>query len=174
MAEEWGGQPFENGQMAVVGNVLRAGPSTPRELAFMMIGGHGDVEYFGRDNIAVDRIGNPLPMFGRYATGRARIIQTRRAPTWPERLEAMAAVDVERYVLRNAGARPWDRDRHDIRVIADTAEGRGQIINSEDEVGGYPVQEMTRRAFDAEDWNLADMSPAREGALDSGARARGT
>ena len=174
MAEEWGDQPFQNGQMAVVGNVLRAGPSTPRELAFMMIGGHGDVEYFGRDNIAVDRIGNPLPMFGRYATGRARIIQTRRAPTWPEGLEAMAAVDVERYVLRNAGARPWDRDRHDIRVIADTAEGRGQIINSEEEVGGYPVQEMTRRAFDPEDWNLADMSPAREGALDSGARARGT
>ena len=61
-----------------------------------------------------------------------------------------------------------------LRVIADTAEGRGQIINSEEEVGGYPVQEMTRRAFDPEDWNLADMSPAREGALDSGARARGT
>ncbi|MGE3867356.1 MAG: polysaccharide lyase family 1 protein [Hyphomonadaceae bacterium] len=174
MAEEWGEQPFQNGQMSVVGNVLRAGPSTPSELAFMMIGGHGDVEYFGRDNIAVDRIGNALPMFGRYATGRARIIQMRRAPTWPEGLEAIAAQDVERYVLRNAGARPWDRDRHDIRVIADAAEGRGQIIDHEDEVGGYPVQEMTRRAFTADDWNLDDMTPARDGALDSGARARGT
>ncbi len=174
MAEEWGAQAFQNGQMSVVGNVLRAGPSTPRELAFMMIGGHGDVEYYGRDNIAVDSIGEALPMFGRYAVGRARIIQMRRPPTWPEGLEAIAALDVERYVLRNAGARPWDRDRHDIRVIADTAEGRGQIIDSEDEVGGYPVLEMTRRAFDPDDWNLADMTPAREGALDSGARARGT
>jgi pectate lyase len=174
MAEEWGSQTFQNGQMSVVGNVLRAGPSTPRDLAFMMIGGHGDVEYFGRDNIAVDRIGNPLPMFGRYATGRARIIEVRRAPTWPQGLDAMAAADVERYVLRNAGARAWDRDRHDIRVIADAAEGRGQIINSEEEVGGYPVQEMTRRPCDPSDWNLIDMSPARDGALDSGARARGT
>jgi hypothetical protein len=140
----------------------------------MMIGGHGDVEYFGRDNIAVDRIGRPLPMFGRYATGGARIIQVRRPPTWPAGLEAMPATEVERYVLRNAGARPWDRDRHDIRVIADTAEGRGEIIDSEAQVGGYPVLEMTRRPFNPGDWNLNDMTPVRPDVLDSGARARGT
>lgn len=174
MAEEWGGHPFQNGQMSVVGNVMRGGPSTPEHMAFMMIGGHGDVEYFGRDNIAVDRIGEPIPMFGRYATGRARIIQVRRAPVWPEGLTPMAAADVERHVLHNAGARPWDRDRNDIRVISDSAEGRGHIIDSETEVGGYPVQTTTRRAFDPADWNIADMTPAREGALDSGARARGT
>jgi hypothetical protein len=174
MAEEWGEQPFQNGQMSVVGNVLRAGQSTPEAIAFMMIGGHGDVEYYGRDNIAVDRIGRQLPMFGRYATGGARIIQMRRPPTWPPGLEAMAASEVERYVLRNAGARPWDRDRHDIRVIADTAEGRGQIIDSESEVGGYPVQQTTRRPFNPEDWNLHDMTPVRPDVLDSGSRARGT
>ncbi|MGD9981515.1 MAG: polysaccharide lyase family 1 protein [Hyphomonadaceae bacterium] len=174
MAEEWGAQPFQNGQMSVVGNVLRAGPSTPEALAFMMIGGHGDVEYFGRDNIAVDRIGRPLPMFGRYTTSGARIIQVRRPPTWPLGLEAMPAVEVERYVLRNAGARPWDRDRHDIRVIADTAEGRGAIIDSEAQVGGYPVQQMTRRPFNPDDWNVFDMTPLRLDVLDSGARARGT
>jgi hypothetical protein len=174
MGEEWGSQAFQNGQMSVVGNVLRAGQSTPEQVAFMMIGGHGDVEFYGRDNIAVDRIGNPLPMFGRYATGPARIIQVRRAPTWPAGLEPLPASEVERHVLRNAGARPWDRDQNDIRVIADAAEGRGHIIDSENEVGGYPVQTATRRAFNPDDWNLADMTPAREGALDSGARARGT
>jgi hypothetical protein len=174
MAEEWGNQAFQNGQMSVVGNVLRAGISTPDALAFMMIGGHGDVEYFGRDNIAVDRIGRALPMFGRYATGDARIIQVRRPPTWPAGLEAMPATEVERYVLRHAGARPWDRDRNDIRVIADTAEGRGEIIDSEAQVGGYPVHEMTRRPFNPDDWNLHDMTPVRPDVLDSGARARGT
>ena len=86
----------------------------------------------------------------------------------------MAAVDVERHVLHNAGARPWDRDSNDIRVISDSAEGRGHIIDSESEVGGYPVQATTHRPFDPDDWNIADMTPAREGALDSGARARGT
>src|SRR5690349_18175918 len=67
--EEWGTVPFEVGKMTVVGNVLRAGPSTPTDrLAFMMIGGAGDVEYYGRDNIAVDQVGEPLRMFGRYTT----------------------------------------------------------------------------------------------------------
>lgn len=39
-------------------------------------------------------------------------------------------------------ARPWDSDEHDWRVIADTIEGRGKIIDSEQEVGGYPVPKV--------------------------------
>lgn len=174
MAEEWGNRPYQTGQMSVVGNVLRAGPSTPDQLAFFMLGGYGDVEYFGRDNIAVDRIGRPLPMFGRYTTSPARIVQVRRPPLWPEGFTAMPAADVQQYVLHNAGARPWDRDGHDVRLIADVAEGRGEIINSETQVGGYPVQAMTRRPFTEADWNLFDMTPMRPDVLDAGAQARGT
>jgi hypothetical protein len=81
---------------------------------------------------------------------------------------------VQQYVLHNVGARPWDRDGHDVRLIADVAEGRGEIINSEAQVGGYPAPQMTRRAFNPDDWNLADMTPRRADVLDSGARARGT
>ncbi len=174
MAEEWGATPFQTGQMVAVGNVVRAGPSTPAPLAFLMIGGYGDLEYHGRDNIAVDRIGEPLPMFGRYTTSTARIIQRPRPMLWPDGLTAMPAVDVQRHVLSDAGARPWDRDAHDVRVIANVAEGRGAIIDNEAEVGGYPNYPMTRRVFNPDDWDLADMSPRRRDVLDSGARARGT
>jgi hypothetical protein len=93
---------------------------------------------------------------------------------WPDGLTAMASVDVQTYVLRNAGARPWDRDRDDVRLIADVAEGRGRIIDSEEQVGGYPQQTPTHRAFNPDDWNLADMTPRRPEVLDSGAHARGT
>ncbi len=55
-----------------------------------------------------------------------------------EGIEPLPAEQVEEWVLGNAGARPWDRDAHDRRVISDAAEGRGKIIDSEDEVGGYP------------------------------------
>lgn len=174
MAQEWGAQPFQVGQMSAVGNVFRAGPSTAEDIAFLMIGGDGDLEYFGRDNVAVDRIGRPLPMMGRYTTSRARIIQVRRPPVWPEGLAAMPAQDVERYVLANAGARPWDRDAHDVRVLANAAEGRGEIIDNEMEVGGYPTARETRRPFNPDDWNLFDMTPRRPDVLDAGARARGT
>ena len=128
---EWGAVPFENGRMTAVGNVLRAGPSTHADLAFLMLGGGGDLDYHGRDNVAVDRLGRPLPMFGRYTTTAARIIEHAEPLDWPAGLEALPAVDVETWVLANAGARPWDRDAHDVRILADVAEGRGKIIDSE-------------------------------------------
>lgn len=173
-ALEWGTVPLIKGQMTAVGNVLRAGPSTFGPLSFLMIGGEGDLEYHGRDNIAVDRNGSPLPQIGRYTTGRARVIEMSDPVDWPEGLEAIPAIDVERWVLASVGARPWDRDYNDTRVLADVAEGRGSIIDSEAEVGGYPKMPETHRAFDPEQWNLDDMTPKTPEALDSGKKARGT
>ncbi len=174
--EEWGSVPFEVGKMSVVGNVLRAGPSTPTDrLAFMMIGGAGDVEYYGLDNIAVDQVGEPIRMFGRYTTSPARIIEVNRPPVWWEGLTPIPAVDVQRSVLSTAGARPWDRDMRDVLLIAEVAEGRGEIIDNESQVGGYPpVVEPTRKAFNPDDWNLHDMTPKRDDVLDRPASRRGT
>ena len=174
--EEWGDVPFEVGKMTVVGNVLRAGPSTPTErLAFMMIGGAGDVEYYGRDNIAVDQVGEPLRMFGRYTTTNARIIEMRRPPVWWEGLQPIPAVDVQVSVLRDVGARPWDRDQRDVLLIAEVAEGRGEIIDHERQVGGYPpVTEPTRKPFVEADWDLSTMTPLRDDVLDRPAVRRGT
>lgn len=174
--EEWGDVPFEVGKMTVVGNVLRAGPSTPTDqLAFMMIGGAGDVEYYGRDNIAVDQIGRPLPMFGRYTTAPARIVEVRRPPVWWEGLTPIPAQDVQTSVLRNVGARPWDRDQRDVLLIAEVAEGRGEIIDHERQVGGYPpVGEPTRKPFVEADWDLRYMTPLRDEVLDRPAQRRTT
>ena len=56
----------------------------------------------------------------------------------PAGLPVLSPQDVERFVLANAGARPWDRDGHDVRILANAAEGRGEIIDSQAEVGGIP------------------------------------
>lgn len=175
-AEEWGTVPYEVGKMTAVGNVLRAGPSTPTEhLAFLMIGGAGDLEFYGRDNIAVDQVGAPLRMFGSYTTTGARIIQTRRPPVWWEGLEPIPARDVQVSVLAKVGARPWDRDRRDLLLVAEVAEGRGEIIDNEREVGGYPaVGEPTRKPFNPDDWDLRFMTPLRDEVLDRPASRRTT
>jgi pectate lyase len=173
-AQEWAGVPFQNGKVTAVGNVMRAGPSTPSPIAFLMIGGDGDLEYYGKDNIVVDRIGNPLPKLGRFTTGRAEIIQKDAPLNWPDGLEAKDARDVETWIFMNVGARPWDRDKHDVRLLSDTAEGRGKIIDSQDEVGGYPDYPATYRAFDPSLWNLFDMTPKSPEALDGAAKAKGT
>jgi len=156
---EWGSQPHQLGELSAVGNVLRAGFSTRDDIAFLSIGGVGDLRYYGRDNVAVGRLGKPLPMLGRYTTGSAKIIETADPVVWPAGLIVIPAAEVETHVLRFAGARPWDRDAHDLRVLFDVAEGRGTIIDDEKEVGGYPQQAMTRAPFVEAEWNLDTMEP---------------
>lgn len=156
---EWGDRPHENGRLTAIGNVLRAGPSTRDGLAFLMLGGNGDLDYHGRDNTAVDWQGNPLPLLGRYTTADVHIINHPEPLDWPQGLLALPSASVEQWVLKNAGARPWDRDTHDQRIISDVAEGRGKIVDSEQEVGGYPSPQMSRRTFDPSKWDLETMTP---------------
>lgn len=98
-------------------------------------------------------------MFGSYTTSPARIVEVAQPPVWPVGLDVLPANQVETHVLRFAGARPWDRDAHDIRVTFDVAEGRGHIIDDEKDVGGYPEQKETRAPFTEAEWNLDTMEP---------------
>src|SRR3546814_13436723 len=92
-----------------------------------MLGGDGDLQYYGKDNIAVDRHGNPLPEFGRYGETRAELIRA-KAPLAPVAgYDIVPTRDVETSVLATAGARPWARDAEEIRILFYVAEGRGEI-----------------------------------------------
>lgn len=156
---EWGRQRHQPGKLSAVGNVVRAGFSTRQDTVFLSIGGVGDLEYYGQRNVAVDRIGKPMPMFGRYTTSSAKIVTVPTPPVWPAGLDVLPPSDVETHILRFAGARPWDRDPHDIRVTFDVAEGRGKIIDDEREVGGFGTVQSTRAPFVEADWNLDTMEP---------------
>jgi hypothetical protein len=156
---EWTGKPFQPGELSAVGNVFRAGFSTLPDTTFVSIGGAGDLDYYGRDNIAVGRTGEPRKMFGRYTTTSATIIQVKQPPVWPAGLQVLPANQVETYVLRNAGARPWDRDADDLRVTFDVAEGRGKIIDDENQVGGFRPQKVVHAPFVESEWNLDTMEP---------------
>lgn len=157
IAEEWGEHERQTGRMIALGNVLRAGPSTPRDLAFMMLGGSGDLEWYAADNVAVDRLGRPLPEFGRYTTAPARLIAI-EPPPLPEGVSVLPSAAVQDAIVAQAGARPWDRDPIDARIVANVIEGRGGIIDSQDEVGGYPVYAETRAPFDPDQWDLRFMT----------------
>jgi hypothetical protein len=60
-----------------------------------------------------------------------------RPPLWPEGLVALPSSLVQAYVLAKAGARPWNRDAVDKRIVQTVRAGGGRVIDSEDEVGGY-------------------------------------
>lgn len=159
MALEWEGHPYVTGELSAVGNVYRGGPSTDGRVPFLMLGGDGDLRYHARDNVAVDKYGEPLPMFGRYGDTKAKLIEVTKPVVWVPGLPVLASKDVETHVLANAGARPWDRDADDIRVFFFVAEGRGGVIDDEKDVSAYPAFKPTRAPFVEADWNLDTMEP---------------
>jgi pectate lyase len=156
IAQEWGDHAYQTGEMTIIGNILRGGQSTVERLPLVTVGGSGDLALYERDNVAVDRWGAPLPMRGYYTNAPIKILKL-TPPSIPG-VTPMAAREVQDYVIKNAGARYWERDHEDARVVADTIEGRGYIIDSQSEWGGYPKETPTYRAFDAVKWNLVDMT----------------
>ena len=157
---EWVGHDYVTGEITAIGNVMRGGNHTDEGLPFLMLGGDGDLRFYGRDNIAVDRHGNALPEFGRYGETRAQLIRS-EAPLAPtDGYKILPVRDVETSVLATAGARPWARDAEEIRILFFVAEGRGDIIDDEKQVSAYPkVTEPVRAPFVEKDWDLATMEP---------------
>jgi pectate lyase len=156
IAEEWGDHPYQTGEMTVIGNVMRGGESTPDKLPLITVGGSGDVAIYERDNVAVDRFGSPLPMRGSYTNAPIKILKLTPQPI--PGVTPMPASRVQDYVVRNAGARNWDRDGQDARIVADTIEGRGYVIDSQSEWGGYPKDTLTTQPFDPARWDLDTMT----------------
>jgi pectate lyase len=159
IAEEWGDHEKQVGHMTLIGNVYRAGISTRPELPLFMIGGSGDMELYAADNIMVDWIGRKVAEQGSYTNAPVGTLKAKK-PMLPAGFKALSARETQDSVIRNAGARPWDRqlDGNDWRIVADAIESRGYVIDSEADVGGYPVQIPTFAPFDASQWDLDTMT----------------
>jgi len=117
-----------NCKVSVVGNVLIHGVNTRRGLA--LVSREGDA--FMEDNLAFDTQGKPVPL----TSGNVKKLQEK--PVWPKGLQPLPAKEVVAYIIKNAGARPTDRDATDKRIIKEFQERKGRIIDSQDDVGGYP------------------------------------
>jgi pectate lyase len=159
IAEEWMGHPYSKGEMVVRGNVMRAGKST-EPLAFLMIGGSGDLDVYAQDNLIVDRVGNTsIQETGSYTTAPVKLNRVKNAPALPFGVSLLPAAKVQDAIIENVGATPWNRDLIDRRIVADVIEGRGEIIDSQDQVGGYPQYKEARKPFVESEWNLDVMEP---------------
>jgi len=159
VAHEWEGHPYLTGRVTLVGNAFRHGPNTKANTPLFALGGHGDVKLHLRDNLAVDDVGKRVSQTGVYSAGPARIFKDKVAYL-PSGIKIHPALYVESELPLAAGARPWDRDRIDFKILSDIAEGRGEIIDSENQnASGYPRYGATRRTFDPDQWKLDDMSP---------------
>jgi hypothetical protein len=138
----------EGPRVSIVSNVMRHGPSTPPERA--MVGSNSNGSAYLEDNLAFDADGRPATVVD------ARVVQLSARPTWPIGLDVLPAAQVFERVLATAGARPRERDAVDTRIVAEVRAGTGSLVDSQDDVGGYPTAAPTRRALDVpadvEDW----------------------
>lgn len=150
---EWEGHDFVEGDVRVNRNVFLGGPSTDAKAAAFMLGGDGPLALDIRDNLAVKADGSPMEMTGRFGDATPRL--TLQAHAYVDRTAELRGRMGE--VLATCGARPEMRDPIDARIVEDVRRGTGKIIDSENEVGGYPVRPETRAAFVEEEWDLGRM-----------------
>jgi hypothetical protein len=145
--EEWEGHEWLTGAMVVEGNYLLAGPDTRKSLAPGSFRGPADV--YWKNNFT-----EPASAW-KELSGSFSLLNDR--PFWPEGFKALAPAQAKGNVLENAGAFFWDRDQIDQRIIEDVKNGTGKIIDSEQEVGGYPVWKPVFRTFNPEEWDLTTL-----------------
>jgi len=151
VADEWGSHSWATSQLVVVGNLLEHGVDTKAGLPLLRNSRNTPLELYLTDNLAFDRAHRPVAL----TSGAFKALPS--PPLWPAGLTPLPAAQVREDVARNAGARPWDRDPIDERIVQSAREGTGKIINSENEAGGYPTRKHSTASFNPAEWNLDDL-----------------
>jgi pectate lyase len=123
---EWEGHPEPpTAKITIMGNVLIPGNDT--KIKAFINGDHA--ELFLRENY-IENNPSKIPL----TAGTFK--ETDSPPFQPAGL--MDTNKVTEFILAYAGARPADRDPIDQRIIDSVKKKQGRIIDSQNEVGGYP------------------------------------
>lgn len=120
---------LEPAEVVIAGNVAIAGPDTRGRSFVKSVDPGGRVAM--RDNVVIG----------------VEVVDDGVIVLPPPSLSVMSPWDAALHVLRKAGSRPARRDPIDARIARSVIEGKGKIIDSQEEVGGYPVRSATRRSL---------------------------
>ena len=114
--------------LSVIGNTVLLGPESKRSAGIF----EGRADAYFRDNVGANGQGESIALL------RDSFSPLPNAPAWPRGLLAHPAAAAQWRVARFAGARPAERDPIDTRIVAEALSGTLRILDSQDEVGGYP------------------------------------
>lgn len=124
---------------AIVGNIFIDGPNTPAGASAIKIGKDAPgSKVFLSDNHY------PGILFTNMSGVDALVPSP---PIWTRPLDIIDSSHAEAHILLRAGARPADRDSVDKRIVDDVIKRSGRIIDSQNQVGGWPVLKSTFREF---------------------------
>jgi hypothetical protein len=138
------GKSTELARLSVVGNAVFFGQKSKRSARSIF---EGQAQGFFKDNEGYDWFGKPLDVL------RQPIPALDTPPVWPKGLEARSTTAALWHVTRFVGSRPAERDAIDQRIVSQAMSGSAHIIDSQNEVGGYPSYPATQRKLDVPQTN---------------------
>ncbi len=125
-------------RLSVAGNVVLLGPDSKKKAHVIF---QGSAQAWLKDNEGRDMQGLPL------AVTKDSFKSLPSPPVWPAGLDAASPAAARDHVAKFAGARPAQRDPIDQRIVSVAFDGSAKIINSQDDVGGYPKYTPTKRSL---------------------------
>lgn len=147
---EWGFKSRQTGKWSIVGNVMELGYDS-KNIAMMDIGS-GPAEIYIKDNIGININGRNTEIV---SGDKSKLVKDK--PIWFENLREIKSGTVKAFVLENAGARPWDRDENDKRIVNGVINKTGRMIDDEKEVGGYPKVKSMKKSFNENEWDFKEL-----------------
>jgi len=140
---DWGYQTGysgkDYGRLNYVGNYLKPGPSSQKGVRFAFRPGGDRTKIYMQDTVfegneAATANNNLLIKW----EGKSLDEVTAATPFPSPRVTTQSVAEARKLVLANAGATLPQRDSVDARVVKDLERGAGRIIDSQEDVGGWP------------------------------------
>ena len=148
-----------------VANYLRPGPSSSNTTP-IRVGGPSDLRFYIRGNVfegnASLTADNSL-FFDPVEIDGKRQVQTVTAPFTVQPVKTTSALEAYDEVLRTVGASRPRRDSVDARIVREVRQRRGSLIDSQQQVGGWPELRSKPPPLDRDNDGMSDSWERRSG-----------
>ena len=160
MIYDWGARAgytaADPARINYVANYLKPGPSSKTPDVAFLVGG-ATTRLFVADNILEGAAASTDPwQIIRMEQGLRRDQVGVQKPFEAAPVRTESAREAYRSVLKGAGALLPRRDSIDLRIISEIETGKGRIIDSQNEVGGWPAYEAGPVPVDSDNDGLPD------------------
>ena len=148
-----------------VGNYIRPGPSS-KAATPIRVGGPSDLRFYIRENVFEGNSGltadNSL-FFDPVMIDGKRQVQTVAEPFAAQPVRTVSAENAYAAVLRTVGASLPRRDAVDVRIVSEVRQRKGSLIDSQEQVGGWPTLRSGTAPLDSDADGMPDSWERRFG-----------
>jgi formylglycine-generating enzyme required for sulfatase activity/pectate lyase len=157
---DWGYQTGysgkDYGRLNYVGNYLKPGPTSPKGVRFAFRPGSDRIKIYIRDNLLES---DPVVVENNQLIKRdgPSLAEVTVAEPFPApRVTTQPLAEARQLVLANVGATLPRRDAVDARIVSNLVRGTGSIIDSQEDVGGWPDYKSGPPPVDVDEDGMPD------------------